>query len=55
MGGRPGAGARLRELAILTGAMAVISAAVFFFLVPSPWPRAAARGTLLCSKKRRRR
>ena len=35
MGGRPGAGARLRELAILTGAMAVISAAVFFFLVPS--------------------
>ena len=35
MGGRPGAGARLRDLAILTGAMAVISAAVFFFLVPS--------------------
>ena len=35
MGGRPGAGARLRELAILTGVMAVISAAVFFFLVPS--------------------
>lgn len=35
MGGRPGAGARLRELAILTGAMAVISAAVFFLLVPS--------------------
>lgn len=35
MGGRQGAGARLRELAILTGAMAVISAAVFFFLVPS--------------------
>lgn len=35
MGRRPGAGARLRELAILTGAMAVISAAVFFFLVPS--------------------
>ena len=35
MGGRPGAGARLRELAILTGAMAVISAAVFFFPVPS--------------------
>ena len=31
MGGRPGAGARLRELAILMGAMAVISAAVFFF------------------------
>lgn len=38
MGGRPGAGARLRELAILTGAMAVISAAVF-----SSWCRAGRR------------